>query len=63
MVEIGDMHASTRGGKAERDRLADALGGAGYERCAASEGDLHTSISCRRVSNDIGRRPSSMSWP
>ena len=48
-------------GKALRNGLANTLCSAGYERCAAREGDLHVSISSRIVSNDCGCRPSSMS--
>ena len=41
---------------------ADALGGTGYERDAVVEADVHVSIRAWNVSNDIGRRPSSISW-
>ena len=61
-VDVGDMDARAAFGKRDGDRLADALRGAGYERDAAVEADVHVSISSWNVSNDSGRRPSSMSW-
>ena len=61
-IEVGDMDLRAALLQSDRDRLADALRGAGYERDAAIVADVHVSISSWNVAKESGRRPSSTSW-